>query len=389
MAAPLNFDQARERARRWLPRLVFEYIDRGTEDEISLVDTAASWDDVALRPSVLVDVSKRSAAAEILGCRVSFPLVIAPTALAGLVWYDGEVALARAAHAAGVPFCVATQSVTSIEEIADSKARLWLQLYVWRERSRTFAFLERAAAAGAEVLVLTVDTPISPKREYNIRNGFNVPYAPTARSIADALMHPRWLVSVLLRHILAKGFPTYGHYPSEFRSKAGRERLGTEMALDDRVNWSDVAELRRRWQGPLVLKGILSLEDARLAVRAGCDGIVVSNHGARNLDAAPTPVEVLPEIADAVGDQLTVLADSGIRRGSHIARALALGAKGVLAGRAPLYGLACGGEAGARNILAVLRDELERTMAGVGVTDVAGLAGRAMRSRQSRSPLEK
>lgn len=375
-ARALNFAEVRERARRRLPRGLFEYIDRGTEDEIGLVHTCRAWDDITLTPAALVDVSSRSTTCTLFSREAAAPLVVAPTALAGLVWKDGEVALARAAKSAGVPFTVSTQSVTAIEEIASTGARIWLQLYVWRDRSLTHAFIERAQHAGAEALLLTVDTAVSPNREYNVRNGFGIPLRPTLRNVLDVLCHPRWLAGVLLPQLASSGVPTYAHYPAGFRTAIGREALGDAVKLCERVTWSDVHELRRRWTGPMLLKGILSVADACRAADAGCDGIVVSNHGARNLDCAPTTVAVLPAIARAVGDRMTVLVDSGIRRGGHIAKAIALGARGVLVGRAPLYGLAAGGEDGARHVLDILMEELDRTMALTGCTALDDLCRR-------------
>lgn len=374
--AILNVEDARCAARRRLPRGLFEYVDRGAEDELSIVGNRRDLDAVKLAPSVLVDVSQRTQEAEVLGRKQPTPLVIAPTAVAGLVWRDGEIALAKAAAAAGIPFCVSTQSITSIERIAaESGAELWFQLYVWKNRERTLALLDRAWAAGARTLVLTVDTAVGPNREYNLRNGFGIPLKPSLRAGIDLALHPRWTFDVLLRSVLASGVPTYAHYPDEFRTQLGRVSLSDEMSLATDVTWEDVALLRRRWQGKLVLKGVLRVDDARKAAEYGADAIVVSNHGARNLDCAPGPVEVLPAIVDAVGDRLAILADSGVRRGADIARFLALGASGVLIGRATLYGVAIAGEAGASRVLNLLRNELSITMGMLGARTLADLPG--------------
>lgn len=368
----LNYWVMRERARRRLPRGLFEYIDRGTEDEVGLTTDRDGWRGVKLHPNVLVDVETRSLETELFGERVAMPVVVAPTALAGLVWHDGELALARAAAAAGIPFTVATQSISEIEHIATSRARLWFQLYVWRDRELMFRLLERARAAGATALLLTVDTAVAPKREYNIRNGFGMPLTPSVRNVVDVMLHPRWLAGVMLRQLLSEGVPTYRHYPDAMRPILGRP-AAEAVRLDERVCWRDLAELRRRWPGPLVIKGVLRVDDARRAVEAGVDGIVVSTHGGRNLDGAPPVARVLGDIADAVGHKTTVLADSGIRRGGDVVKALALGARAVLVGRMPLYGTAAGGEAGARDVLAMLRDEIERTMGFCGRTSIAAL----------------
>ncbi len=371
----LNVDDARRAASRRLPRGLFEYIDRGTEDEVSISENRRGLDAVKLVPKVLVDVSSRSLVSEFLGKTRPSPLVIAPTAVAGLVWHDGEIALAKAAAKAGIPFCVSTQSITSIERIAQgSGAELWFQLYVWKNRERMLALLDRAWAAGAETLVLTVDTPVGPNREYNQRNGFGIPLTPSVRAGLDVLMHPRWLYQVLLRSLLASGVPTYAHYPAGFRTQLGRLALSDEMALATDVTWEDVALLRRRWKGRLVLKGILRASDAEQAVELGVDAVVVSNHGARNLDCAPGPTETLPAIADAVAGRVTILADSGVRRGSDIARLLALGASAVLLGRATLFGVAVCGERGATRILDLLNKELDTTMGMLGAQTLVDLA---------------
>lgn len=370
----LNVADARKAVKRRLPRGLFDYVDRGSEDEVALAANRSRLDAITLVPSVLVDVSERSQAAEILGQVQPSPLVIAPTAVAGLVWRDGEIALAKAAAVAGIPFCVSTQSITSIERIAaESGARLWFQLYVWKNRQRTLALIDRAWAAGAEVLVLTVDTAVGPNREYNQRNGFGIPLKPSLRAGIDLMLHPRWTVDVMLRSIAASGIPTYAHYPDAFRTSLGRAALSDEVSLATDVTWDDVRLLRDRWRGKLVLKGVLGVDDALTAVSHGVDAIVVSNHGARNLDCAPGPTDVLPEIAAAIDGRVEILADSGVRRGSDIARFVALGARGVLIGRATLYGLAIGGACGASRVLDLLRHELDVVMGMVGAKRLADL----------------
>jgi L-lactate dehydrogenase (cytochrome) len=373
----LNLWDARKAAQRRLPRGLFEYIDRGTEDEVAITANRRRLDAIKLSPSVLVDVSQRSQATTILGRGQPIPLVIAPTAVAGIVWHDGEVELAKAAAAAGIPFCVSTQSITPIERIAESRARLWFQLYVWKNRQRTLALIDRARAAGAETLVVTVDTAIAPNREYNMRNGFGIPLKPSWRAGIEVLMHPRWTSAVLLRAIMASGVPTYAHYPQEFRTRLGRAALSEEISLATDVTWEDVRLLRRHWKGKLMLKGILRVDDALTAISHGVDAIVVSNHGARNLDCAPGPTDVLPAIAEAVGDRMEILADSGVRRGSDVARFVALGARGVLVGRATLYGLAMGGMQGASRVLDLLTHELNVTMGMLGACSLDDLRGRA------------
>ncbi len=371
----LNIDDLRAMARRRLPKGIFEYVDRGTEDEISLRGNRQALDALKLVPSVLVDVSGRTQEADVFGHRQAMPLVIAPTAAAGLMWHDGEVQLARAAAQAGIPFCVSTQSMTTIEKIAETGARLWFQLYVWRDRKLTHALMDRARDAGAETLVLTADTVVSPKREYNQHNGFGIPLKPSLRGAIDVASHPRWLLSVLLRALMTEGVPTYAHYPAEFRTAITRVASSDALKLADNVTWEEVAELRRRWQGRLIVKGILRADDAQKAVDCDVDGIVVSNHGARNLDIAPSPIDVLPRIVDKVGDRLVVFADSSVRRGSDVVKLLASGAKAVLVGRSVLFGLATNGEAGAMHALELLKAEIDNTMALLGRTTVPGLGG--------------
>ncbi|SFI00122.1 L-lactate dehydrogenase (cytochrome) [Bosea sp. OK403] len=370
----LNVEDVRRAAKRRLPHGLFEYIDRGSEDELSISGNRQQLDAIRLAPSVLVDVSQRSLKAEILGHSQPLPLVIAPTAMAGLVWHDGEIALAKAAARAGIPFCVSTQSITLVERIAaESGAKLWFQLYVWKNRQRTLALIDRAWAAGAETLVLTVDTAVGPNREYNLRNGFGIPLKASARAGIDLMLHPRWTASVMLRSLLASGVPTYAHYPEEFRTKLGRSSLSDELNLATDVTWDDVRLLRQRWKGKLILKGILRVDDALTALSRGVDAIVVSNHGARNLDCAPGPIEVLPAIVAAIGGRMEILADSGVRRGADIARFLALGASGVLIGRATLYGVAIGGADGAGRVLDLLTHELNVTMGMLGARNLADL----------------
>lgn len=368
----LNIDDLRAQARRFLPRGLFEYVDRGSEDDGALARNRAALDAVTLLPRVLVDVSQRTQHIELFGKRQATPLVVAPTAAAGLLWYQGELAAARAAAAAGMPFVLSTSSITPLELIAEQAGgRLWFQLYMWPDRAMSYALVERARSAGYEVLVVTVDTPGSPNREYNTRNGFSVPLAISRRNIVDIVTHPRWAAGVIGRYLLTSGMPRRENYPPGMRDKLSRGP-GKQAPKNDALTWDDLRALRRVWHGPLVVKGILHPDDARLAIACGADGLIVSNHGGRNLDASTPPLRMLPEIAAAIGSRATVLYDSGVRRGSDVAKALALGAQAVLTGRAPLWGVAAAGEAGAARALALLQQELDRTMAFCGVASTTG-----------------
>jgi isopentenyl diphosphate isomerase/L-lactate dehydrogenase-like FMN-dependent dehydrogenase len=372
---PLNVADYRLLAKKRLPKGMFEYIDRGTEDEVALKFIRKILDETKLRQKLLNDVHAPDMSAIIFGEQLSMPVIISPTAVAGLLWHDGEVQLARAARAAGIPFCIATQSMTSMEEIVDraTGANLWFQLYVFEDRDLTRQLIDRAKKLGIKNLLFTADTPRSPKKEWNVRNGFGIPIRPTVPGALDLICHPKWSISVMLRYLVTSGIPTYAHYPPEFRSKITQGGIRNNVRLARKLTWDDFAETRRLWDGNLMLKGVLDRQDAERALSAGADGIVVSCHGGRNMDSAPTALQVLPEIADAVGHKLTILADSGIRRGSDIVKCLAAGAQAVLVGRAPLYGAAVAGERGAIDILKILREELDHCMAFTGQARISDI----------------
>jgi isopentenyl diphosphate isomerase/L-lactate dehydrogenase-like FMN-dependent dehydrogenase len=241
---------------------------------------------------------------------------------------------------------------------------------IWKDRSLSYRLVDRAREAGIDTLLVTVDTAVLPKREYNLRNGYDVPLRPSLRNVWDVATHPRWFVQVLLRYLLNGGMPRHGNYPAAYQRPITGGKIADAINLDATVAWGDIAELRRYWKGRLVIKGILRVEDALTAASHGVDGIVVSNHGGRHFDSAVAPAEVLPEIAERAGERLVILADSGIRRGSDVVKLLALGAKAVLVGRAFTYGTAVGGEAGATEAIAMLADEIDRTMAFLGCRSV-------------------
>ncbi len=365
-----NVADVRDRARRRLPKGIFEFIDRGTEDDLAMRRNRAAFEQLQLRPQVGVDVSARHTRTQLFGREMSLPLAIAPTGAAGLVWYRGELELAKAAATAGIPFTLATRSMTAVEDIAaQAKGRLWFQLYMWTERELSYGLVERAQRAGCEALIVTLDVPVAPNREYNLRNGFSLPFRLGARSMFDMLRRPRWLSGVMGRYLATTGMPRYENQPGRHRNRLTQGDAAAPLR-SDAITWDDVRELRRRWQGPLLVKGILRVDDALRAVAAGADGVIVSNHGGRCLDCSVAPLEALPRIADTLAGRATVLLDSGIRRGSDIAKALTLGAAAVLSGRPTLYGMAAAGQAGARHVIGLLQAELLTTLGMLGCTGV-------------------
>ena len=362
-----NIEDLRNSAQRRLPKGVFEFVDRGSEDEVALRNNRAAFERIKLSSRPLVDVSKRSQAIELFGHSLKMPIAIAPTGTAGLMWYQGELELARAAAAAGIPFTLATGSMTAMEKIAEqAPGRLWFQLYMWPDRSMSHKLVERARLAGFEALVVTVDGVVSGNREYNLRNGFTIPFSYSRRNVVDVMRHPRWMVGVLGRYMLGNGMPRYENYPLELKNKITAAPMGKSMMRNDSLNWDDLRVLRKLWPHTLIVKGIMHPRDALQAADCGADAIVVSNHGGRNFDSLAAPIEVLPHVADAVGKRLTVLMDSGVRRGSDVVKALALGAKVVMIGRPTLYGTAVGGEAGAARAIGIFREEIDRALAHLG-----------------------
>jgi isopentenyl diphosphate isomerase/L-lactate dehydrogenase-like FMN-dependent dehydrogenase len=365
--AAQNINDLRLVAKRRLPRGVFDFMDRGTEDEIAITNNLRAFRDIKLKPRVSVDVSSRDTSVTVFGRKQSMPLAIGPTGIADILWHRGELALASAAEKAGVPFTLATSSTTPLEAIYDAtKGNMWLQIYMWEKRALSYEVIERAKNLGVKALVLTLDTAVLPNREFNTHNGFTNPFRVTPTITTDLLIHPRWLLGVMGRYMLGGGVPRYANYPAEVGGKiTGRPSRMTNAAS---LSWEDVRKLREFWPGKLILKGILSPEDARLAEECGADGIVVSNHGGRNLDSTMAPIEVLPEIRSVVSDRMTVFVDGGVRRGSDIVKARALGADAVLVGKATLYGLGAGGEAGVSRALQHLQTETDRTLALLGKT---------------------
>jgi len=321
-----------------------------------------------------VDTSRRSQEVTLFGKRHKMPIAVAPTGSAGLAWYQGEIELARAAAKAGIPFTLATGSMTALETVADQAGgTLWFQVYMWPDRAASHKLVERAKAAGYQAIVVTVDTPVPPGREYNLRNGMTVPFRFTGKNVTDVLMHQRWLWGVLARYLMTTGMPRYENYPTEVKSRITALPMGRSMMTTDSLTWEDLKALRKLWPHALIVKGILRPQDAVLAADCGADGVLVSNHGGRAVDSTPAPIDVLPSVADAVGNRMTVLVDSGFRRGADVVKGLALGAKAVLIGRAPLFGTAIAGEAGAARAIEIYRDEIDRMLALIGCPDISAL----------------
>ncbi len=359
-------EDLRQAARRRVPRMFFDYAESGSYAEQTLRANRADLERIKLRQRILVDVSKRSTATTILGEPVSLPLALAPIGLCGMQHGDGEILACRAAQAAGIPFTLSTMSVCSIEAVAAAVDKpFWFQLYVIKDRGFIRALIDRAKAAKCSALVLTVDLQILGQRHRDIKNGLTVPPEWRIANILDIAMKPAWLASIARSKNRAFGNIS-GHVPG----MEGVNSLAqwTADQFDSSMNWKDVEWIAAQWGGKLILKGILEVEDARLAVKTGAAALVVSNHGGRQLDGAPSSISALPAIADAVGSSIEVLFDGGIRSGQDIIRAVALGARACLSGRAYIYGLGAGGQAGVARAIEIMRNELSTTMALAGVT---------------------
>jgi L-lactate dehydrogenase (cytochrome) len=366
LARTASVEDLRRIARRRLPGGVFDYIDGAAEDERTLAANQAAFASVTFRPRVLRGVGAVDTAATLLGRPLAYPLVLAPTGFTRIADPQGELAVARAAERAGLPYTLSTLSTRSIEEVrAVSNGRLWFQVYAWRDRALIKDMIERAAAAGYEALVLTVDTAVLGRRERDVRRGFSLPPAIGLGTLVDGALHPAWTLAFARSE------------PIRFANVAGRE-VGdgaSPVTLSDYINtqfdpglsWADVDWLRSNWNGPIVIKGVQTTDDAVLAADAGVDAIVLSNHGGRQLDGAPATLSLVGPVADAVGDRIEIICDGGVRRGSDIVKALAAGATAAMAGRAYLYGLGAAGEAGVDQVLEWFRADIVRTMNLLGV----------------------
>lgn len=369
----------REAARRRLPRQLFDYIDGGSYEEHTMRANESALAAIGLRQRVLRDVSGITTSTEVLGRSMRTPVILGPVGLGGMFARRAEVQAARAAESFGVPFCESTVSICSLEEVAAATtAPLWFQLYVMRDRSYAQDLMARAAAVGVEVLVLTVDLAVVGERYRDARNGMTVPVGPLGRALKglDLVRHVTWL-----REVGIGGKPhTFGNLEKAVPGASSPEgfKAWVDAQFDPSVTWHDIAWVREHWDGPVMLKGILDADDARRAAEVGVEAIVVSNHGGRQLDSTPPTIAALPAIAEAVGDQLEVLVDGGIRSGLDVVKALSLGARAVLVGRAWVWAVAAGGGASVAHVLETMEREMHVAMGLCGVTDVAELSGDAL-----------
>jgi L-lactate dehydrogenase (cytochrome) len=369
-------EDLRRIARRKVPSAFFDYAEAGSYSEATLRANRADMELIKLRQRVLIDISKRSTATTLLGEDVSMPIALAPVAMTGLEHGNGEILACRAAQEAGVPFTMSTLSICSIEDVAGAVRKpFWFQLYVMKDRGFVRSLIERAAAANCSALVVTVDLQVLGQRHIDIKNGLSVPPALKFANLIDMATKPRWVAGVL-----AGRRWTFGNLDGHVKGMKDVRSLAQWVSsqFDPTLNWSDIEWIRSIWPGKLILKGILDLDDARLAARTGADALVVSNHGGRQLDGAPSSISALPKIADAFGQEIEVMFDGGIRSGQDVLRALALGARGCLIGRPYIFGLGAGGEAGVAKAIEIIRKELDVSMALTGLTSVREADGRIL-----------
>ena len=367
-----NIEDLRAIARSRVPKIAFDFLDGGAEDDLTLDNNRAVFKRIRFRPHTLIDVSKRSAKTEIFGKTFSAPFGVAPTGAAGLYGFKADSAMARAARDAGLPFVLSTASFEPLEEVARAAegGALWFQLYMAKNRAPVEKLVARALDAGFEALVLTSDVAAMGNREYNRRNGFSTPLKLNLRNIVDGALHPRWSSGVFLRTLLDSGVPRYQNV-----SRDGNERIIDKPVAEfqerrEEVNWEDFRWLREFWPRKLFIKGVVRGDDALKAQQLGADGVFISNHGGRQLDGIISPLEAIPEIRAATGDRFMVMADGGFRRGADIVKAVALGADMAFVGRPMLYGISAGGEAGARHALNILLSEIDRVLALTGVCSI-------------------
>ena len=369
----LNIEDLRQMARRRLTKSLYQFIDRGSEDDIALLNNRSSLERIKLLPRILNDVSGRNPSIKLFGKSQTLPLIIGPTGPAGFVWYRGEIALARAATKFQIPFTLSSTGNTDMERIMkDGGGTQWYQLYVWRDMEASLLAVERARDAGFEALIVTVDSTVPYNREFDIRNGVTFPVRITPRNFFDTILHPRWMFGTLGRYVLAEGhMPRYVNI-SIPKNLSSRDIRGF-LTKNDTLNWEFLKRIRDIWPRTLIVKGILHPGDAVMAADSGADGIIVSNHGGIANDSAVAPVDVLPGIVEAAGKRLTIIVDSGFRRGSDVLKGLALGADAVAIGRATLYGVGAAGESGATRALEIFDSEIRRTMGVMGLSDIQSI----------------
>ncbi|KVZ01964.1 alpha-hydroxy acid oxidase [Burkholderia ubonensis] len=362
----LSLHDFEARARRILPRPIFGYVSGAAEDNRTLDDNRAVFDEYGLLTRVLRDVSQRQQTVELFGQRFASPFGIAPMGINALSTYRGDIVLARAAKAAGIVSIMSGSSLIPLEEVAEAAPGTWFQAYIPGDHARISALLERIARAGYRTLVITVDIPVSANRENNVRAGFSTPLRPGLRLCWDGLTRPRWLLGTFARTLATHGMP---HFENSFATR-GAPILSANVLRDfsarDHLNWEHLTRIRQQWKGELVIKGILSVEDAVIAREAGADGVILSNHGGRQLDGATSPMRILRDVVQAVGSEYPVMVDSGFRRGADVLKALALGARMVFVGRPFNYAAAVAGEAGVTHAIRLLQEEIDRNMAMVG-----------------------
>ena len=369
-------EDLRQLAERRVPRAFFQYVDSGSYAEETFRANRTDLERIKLRQRVLVDVDKRDLSTTIVGQKASLPIALAPIGLCGMQHGNGEILAAQAANEAGIPFCLSTMSICSIEQVAEAtKKPFWFQVYVIRDRGFIEDLISRAKAANCSALVLTVDLQVLGQRHRDIKNGMTVPPQIKLSNLIDIATKPRWAMSILN----AKS-KTFGNLHGHVKGMDNLTSLAqwTNSQFDPTLNWKDVEWIRKLWPGKLILKGILDTEDAQLACKTGADAIVVSNHGGRQLDGAASSISMLPKIADAVGSDMEIMFDGGIRSGQDLMRALALGAKSCLIGRAYIYGLGAMGGAGVSKAIDIIRKELDITMALTGVTKIADIDRRVL-----------
>ena len=364
-----NIARLRRRAKQVLPRVIFDFADGAAEDEITLRRNEDDFDRLEIVPRMMRGAAERDLSVEVFGKKLAMPVMIGPTGLSGVLWPHGELCAARAASAAGTVYCQSHGSTCTIEELAATGAeRLWFQVFLYRERSLTQSMVERAQASGFQALILTVDNQVLGQRERDLANGFTIPPRITAANVLDMALRLPWLWRFFNGPEI-----TFANYRGAASHSPDIASLGAYIAkiLDPGLSWKDVAWVRSIWKGPFLLKGVLHPEDAKIALDHGVDGLLVSNHGGRQLDTAISSIGALPAIAEAVGDRMTLLLDGGVRRGVDVLRALALGARACLIGRPHWWGMATAGEAGVALVLDILSRELDRAMALSGVANVA------------------